>query len=343
MVLAQYANDRQPRNRQMSALASFTHDLRQLTKTPNASMQSMLETLTDMAKEWPDNFEVCRGLGSVIGELREPRHRELQSRMTWALVNAYSHSSNEAVKNYVGKMESQLRIKGANLDMIVREIRDQQDGALSRYQESIERLLNDPATQDEILDPILGSLAWLERTGQVEPTLQANRVIASLADQLPESSRRNKLLDLCLTQATRLELTGQRFSLQAFDSNDQPFDWVLFANASPVVVIFWSPREAASLRLVQQLMKLPEFQPGGTAKLLAINVSNKREADDLFPDAPSNMANVHPPDVTSDQYFRENFGLERVPLVILVNRDGVIGQVNPPHNQLRSAIQQLNP
>ena len=340
MVLAKYANDRQPRIRQMAALASFTHDLRQRAKTPDASMQSILETLTELAKEWPDNFDVCRGLGRVIGELSEPRHRELQTRMTWALVNAYSQSSDEAVKNYVGKMESQLRIKGANLDMIVREIRDQQDGALSRYQASIEQLLNDPATQDEILEPILGSLAWLERTGQVEPTLQANRVIANLAHQMPESSRRNKLLDLCLTQATRLALTGQRFSLQALDSNDQSFDWVLFANGSSVVVIFWSPREATSLRLVQQLMMLPEFQPEGAVKLLAVNVSNKREAD-LFPDAPSSMACVHHSDVASGEYFRENFGLERVPQVILVNRDGVIGQVNPPPNQLRSAIQQL--
>lgn len=342
-ALNTYTSDKEPRIRQWAALASFTHDLRQRAKTSDASLQPMLDTLTNLAQEWPDNFEVCRGLGSVIGELNEPRHRESQTRMTWALVNAYSNSPNAAARNYVEKMESQLRIKSANLDMIVREIRDQQEGALERYEESIQRLANDPAAQQEILEPILGSLAWLERTGQVASTLQANQIVTRLANQMPESPRRRKLLDLCRTQATRLGLPGQPFSLQALDSNDQPLDWPNFSNGSPVVVIFWSPSEAASLRLVQQLMKLPEFQAEGKAKLLAVNVSNKRDTDDLFPEAPARMATVHLSEDISGQYFRKNFGLERVPQILLVDRDGVIGEVNPPPNLLRSAIEKLTP
>ena len=340
-LLATYASDTQPRIRQMAALASFTHDLRQRAKAANANLQPMIESVTNVASEYPENFDVCRGLGSVIGELKESRHREMQTRMTWALVDAYANSSNAAARNYVEKMESQLRIKNANLDLIVREIRDGQTGALERYQEAVQSLTNDPATQEKILEPVLGSLAWLERTGQVNATLQANEVVTRLAGQMPASPTQKKLLDVCSVQAMRLKLPGQAFSLEAKDSKMQPWDWEVFSGESPVVVVFWSPSEATSLRLVQQLMQLPEFQTTGKAKLLAINVSNKRETDDLFPNAPDTMAVVHKPEATSNQFFRKKFGLERVPQILLVNRDGVVGQVNPPPNLLRAAIKNL--
>ncbi|MDG2012351.1 MAG: hypothetical protein P8J33_02530, partial [Pirellulaceae bacterium] len=114
-MIKAYANDPQPRIRQAVAIASLTHDVRQSATSADPSMQPLVEVLTQIADEWPDNFEVCRSLGNIHMEVKSSGNRESSNRMAWALINAYQNSSNAVTQKYIRNLESQVRVASANL------------------------------------------------------------------------------------------------------------------------------------------------------------------------------------------------------------------------------------
>ena len=340
-MIKAYANDPQPRIRQAVAIASLTHDVRQSATSADPSMQPLVEVLTQIADEWPDNFEVCRSLGNILMEVKSRGNRESSNRMAWALINAYQNSSNAVTQKYIRNLESQVRVASANLDLIMREIRDQQSGAMDRYQEAIQFLMNDETGDENLVAPVLASLAWLERTGLTQPTLDANEIVAASAANLANPTTRQRLLDQCQIQATRLGMLGQPFSITARQGEEQPFNWVQFSRDHAVVVVFWSPTEAASLRLLQQLIQLPEFSAGQGTRLLAVNVSNNTETQSLFPESTDSLAVVFQSADANPSTFEKEMGIDRVPQIFLIDRDGVVVDVNPQPNQLKVAIEAL--
>ena len=340
-VIKTHAADSQPRIRQAVAIASLTHDVRQSGISDDPSMQPLVEVLTQIADEWPDNFDVCRSLGDIVMEVSSRGDRDSSNRMAWALINAYQNSSNAGAQKYIRNLESQVRVASANLDLITREIRDQQAGAMDRYQEAIQFLLNDETADPNLVPPILASLAWLERTGMTQPTLDANEIVTTAAAQLANPTTRQRLLDQCQIQGKRLGLLGKPFSITAWKTKELPFDWVEFSRDHAVVVVFWSPTEAASLRLLQQLLELPEFSTGQGTRLLAVNVSQNTDTQNLFPHPAESLAVVFSLADANANTFQEAMGIDRVPQVLLVDRKGVVIDVNPQPNRLKLAIEGL--
>ncbi|MCP4889026.1 MAG: hypothetical protein GY904_20745, partial [Planctomycetaceae bacterium] len=127
----------------------------------------------------------------------------------------------------------------------------------------------------------------------------------------------------------------------AWKTKKLPFDWVEFSRDHAVVVLFWSTTEAASLKLLHQLLELPEFSTGQGTRLLAVNVSQNTDTQNLFPHPAESLAVVFSLADANANTFQEEMGIDRVPQVLLVDRKGLVIDVNPQPNRLKLAIEGL--
>ncbi len=343
-LIKAFSGDKNPNLRQAMGLASLLQDYSQLAGQPGANLQPIVDAATSMAEEFPDSFEVCKQLGDLVGLMLQQDQREMAKRLSWALSDAYQDSASEPARNYVSRLDSRVRVASTNLDLIVKGIRDGDTAALQQYQEALSFLFANENLDLAALDTIMASLYWLEQTGQHDQVLQANDVVSSSSAEIQNHQLRSQVLKNCARRETRLAYPGKPFAIRAVDGNGQDFDWSSFAKGQPVVAVFWSPSEPASVRLLQQLSELNEFQgPPAAVKLLAVSLSSAGAGTPVLSDSTLQPQVVYGPDTESHSTseFLDEFGAERLPTIYLVDRAGIVVAVNPAPNKLRTSIARL--
>ena len=331
----------QSRVRQAVAVAGLIHDYHERVAERSTDMQPVVDAAASIAGEFPDSFDVCKELGGVVIQMLQQNDRESAKRLSWVLINTYQNSASETARGYVKRLEGQVRIASANLDSIVKEIRDQRPDSFDRYREAISYLLADENLNLSVTEPIIASLQWLERTGLIEETIEANRIVNAASIGIQQRPIRERIRQNCSRRDTRLGFVGQPFSISGQSADGTTFDWTAFSRERPVVVVFWSPTNPSSVRLVRQLAETPDIQQENGAKLLAISTTSNADASQLFEEPGANVMVLTASADDGPDGIREAFGVEQLPQIFLVDRMGHVATVNPPANALRSRITDL--
>jgi hypothetical protein len=341
--LARYQEHRKTEVREAVNVAGLIHDFRREMNRPEPDPGPIVETAAEIAREYPDSFEVCRELGSLVTQLLQADQREAANQLAWALLDVYQNSPDRAAREFVKRLQGQMRIAAANLDLVVREIRDGRTDALDRYREAVGFLFSDADLDRAAAEPVVASLQWLERAGMNEAILEANEIVDDASSRISDPQIRNEIRQNCALRSTRLGWQGQPFSISGQAPDGTAFDWPGFSTNRPVVVVFWSASEPTSLRLVQQLAGLPELQQPAGPTLLAASTSGDADAASRLTDQLPHVAIVSCERDASgqDSPWIDRFGIEQLPQLLLVDRSGLVVEINPPPNALRTRIEEL--
>lgn len=344
-VISKYGKHRQPRIRQVVAIAGLTYDFRQIAAGEDPQMDRIVTAATQIIADYPDDFEVCREIGSIADQMLLRGHRQSWTELATKMVGQYNDSPNETCRNYAQRLASRLQVASAKLDLIVDEIRQQVPGALEKYRQAINYLFSDPGLNIASLQPVVDSLRWLENTGMKDETLEANRIVMAASLQIADTSAKDQLRAHCDKRKTRLEMIGNSFSIAAWSLRDAPLDWSGFSQDHSVIVIFWSPSEPASVKLVQKMASYYESYRDKGLKLLAVSLSNSADLPTSFGATLPEWEIVKSDSNLSgdpEQWIRR-YGIERSTQLVFVDRLGVVTAVNPGVGQLESLLENLVP
>ena len=348
-VISKYGEHRHVKTRQTVAIGGLLLDFREAIASvdqPGTSpdLSPVISAATKVVADYPDSFDVCKEIGNMSDQLLQTGHRQAWSEFAQVLVNGYRDSSNATCRKYTERLSGQLQVASANLDVIVDQIHKRESGAIEEYRKAINFLFSDPQISLSSLQPIVGSLAWLEATGMQRETLEANRIVMAASMNIADSNVRDHLRASCEKRDARIELIGKPLLISGLMADQEQLDWNTLSKDHPVIVVFWSPAEPASVKLVETMAGYFEQHKHQGLKLLAVNLASDSDLSNLFSDTPQPrewvIATSNAESGEASGLF-DQFGISNVPQLVLVNNKGIVTAVNPTPAQLSSRLDEL--
>ena len=342
-LISKFRNDGQPGIREAIAIAGLINDCRQQVSVDDTDLQTVIDGAAKVAAEYPDSFNVCKEIGNLGQQLRQEGYRRSWLKISRILIETYQDSANLTARNYVSRLGAQTRVASAKLDLIINDIQEQKAGSLDRFRNAVTWLFSDQNVDLTSIQPIIASLTRLENTGKTVEALQANQIVTNAAQEISNQQARDQLQLNCTRRETRLGMIGRPFNINGISMRGQQFDWVTYSAGRPVVVVFWSPAEPASVKMVQRLATLFESHKTQGLQLLAVNTSIDSGVSSLFgTELPEWEIVKGDPALGENEYdFVERFGLVGVPQIVLVDREGSVVCVNPREDDLHVLVGQL--
>lgn len=356
-LVAEYGQHGQSRIRQAVTIGGLIFDFReaiaasgkpedQSTISTTPELTKVIDTAANVVSEYPASFDVCKEIGAISDQLLKLGHRQAWNELSQVLINGYKESENETCRLYTQRLSGRIQVASANLDLIVEQIRKREPGAIESYRKAVTYLFSDSNINLASLEPIVGSLKWLEKTGMHDATLEANRIVMAASLNIANSKVRDQLRSHCEKRDARLGLVGKPFSISALTDDGNRLDWTALSKESPVIVVFWSPKEPASVKLVQQMANYYETHKHQGLKLLAVSVANESNnvnLTGLFGDEPVEwvIAKGNPSVSEGPSEFIWQFGISNVPQLVLVNDTGIVTAVNPTATETESLLGEL--
>ncbi|MGI9518510.1 MAG: redoxin family protein [Pirellulaceae bacterium] len=326
------------------AIAGLYHELGNQGGADELNIEPVVQTARGIAEQFPESFSTMRELSTFADGLLRRGEREAWRRIIRELVNIYGNSTDEQVQTWHKTLASRLRIAELNLDVIMNNIRDQKPDAIDQYRSVANQMLGDPDLDVPGMEQLLGSITWLERGQLRDEAMEANRVVLAASLNTTNPDMQERIQEVCELRQTRLSLVGESFEIDGQTARGIPFEWTQYAEGHPLMVVFWSPAEPTSVTSVRSLADTWEKRKEQGLKFLAVNISTSGSSPTrLFGDELPEWEIVISADPPVDGYSKyvSAFGIDQVPHLILVDRNGTISAVNPPVTDVDGQLDRL--
>ena len=108
------------------------------------------------------------------------------------------------------------------------------------------------------------------------------------------------------------------------------------------LVIFWSATEPGSVKLLQQLLQVyRRYQPRGLEIVSYCIDKNISQAISIFGNQTPPWISMYRKTGVSDHQGPEKAGVQQIPYLVLLNREGVVVDVNVPVRKLADELEKL--
>lgn len=303
---------------------------------------SFLDQTRELINKFPDNLLLADELESSVVMLFQSEKRELGKQLMSVMIEEWTDSSNREMLNLVAVVKERLFLAELDFDLAVRDLQENRIGAADRFINVFQQVLENRQFSFSTYSEIQNSLRALEMFHEYELAQKAYDLLGQNAARFRNPNVvQAASFDVAMANR-RLKLLGSKLTIDnGLNLNRDSFDLERFAD-SVRIVVFWSSHIPESVATVKELFTLqPDFASKGF-DVIALNVDRNPVGLDsnfiLRVQRESIVTNAEVGLTGTGNRFASDYGIQELPYLILLDRDGVVRELNLNMLQLKSQV-----
>ncbi len=338
-TLPNYLEDKNKTIQQIAWSAKATIHLTDFLRIEDADSAELDGSIDQLLSRFQDNPVVARELQGIVVQLMIRERRDKAVQMMEKLSQAYANSSNPNLQNMAEVIRDRMYLTQIEFDIVAEKMRAGDEAYKEQFLEMVEQLAQRKGMGKEIYREILWTERWLEEIDQYQ---DAERMLGTLEKNLadhPDETFRQIVAEDISKARSRLQLVGQPLVLKgqnragtSLSTEDQ--------HGKVTLVVFWSATEPNSVQLVQQLIQIYRRYQGRDLEIVSYCI------DKNIAQALSVLGNQSPPWVSMyrkegvpDEQGPDQAGVQQLPFLILLDRDGKVIDVNVSIRKLPAELE----
>lgn len=340
-IIPNYVEDENKRIQQAAWSALTTVQLADYLRVEDADSTELDATIDQMLTRFKDNPQVTKELQGVVVQLMIRNRRDKALEMMDKISKVYADSDNPNLQNMSEVIKDRMYLTQIQFDVLADRIRQGQEGYQDQFLVMVKQLATRKDMGKEIYREILWAERWLEEINQYE---DAEKMLSILEDNLSNHSDEtfSQIVAEDIAKARiRLNLVGKPLVLKGQNRAGKSLS-TEEQKGKVTLVIFWSATEPGSVKLLQQLLQVyRRYQPRGLEIVSYCIDKNISQAISIFGNQTPPWISMYRKTGASDHQGPEKAGVQQIPYLVLLNREGVVVDVNVPVRKLADELEKL--
>ncbi len=340
-IIPNYVEDENERIQQAAWSALTTVQLADYLRVEDADSTELDATIDQMLTRFKDNPLVTKELQGVVVQLMIRNRRDKALEMMDKISKVYADSDNPNLQNMSEVIKDRMYLTQIQFDVLADRIREGQVGYQNQFLVMVKKLATRKDMGKEIYREILWAERWLEEINQYE---EAEKMLSILEDNLSNHSDetfRQVVAEDIAKARIRLNLVGKPLVLKGQNRAGKSLS-TEEQKGKVTLVIFWSATEPESVKLLQQLLQVyRRYQPRGLEIVSYCIDENISQAISIFGNQTPPWISMYRNTGASDHQGPEKVGVQQIPYLVLLNREGVAVDVNVPVRKLTGELEKL--
>ena len=340
-IIPNYVEDENEKIQQAAWSALITVQLADYLRVEDADSTELDATIDQMLTRFKDNPQVTKELQGVVVQLMIRNRRDQAIEMMNKISTVYADSDNPNLQNMSEVIKDRMYLTQIQFDVLADRIREGQEGYQNQFLAMVKQLANRKDMGKEIYREILWAERWLEEINQYE---DAEKMLSILEDNLsnhPDETFRQIVAEDITKARIRLNLVGKPLVLKGQNRAGKSLS-TEEQKGKVTLVIFWSATEPGSVKLLQQLLQVyRRYQPRGLEIVSYCIDKNVSQAISIFGNQTPPWISMYRKTGEPDHQGPEKAGVQQIPYLVLLNREGVVVDVNVPVRKLTEELEKL--
>jgi hypothetical protein len=271
--------------------------------------------------------------------IRNRRDKALE--MMDKISKVYADSDNPNLQNMSEVIKDRMYLTQIQFDVIADKVRDGQEGYQDQFLAMVKKLATRKDMGKEIYREILWTERWLEEINQYEDAEKMLSILENNLSDRPDETFRQIVAEDIAKARIRLNLVGKPLVLKGQNRAGKSLS-TEEQKGKVTLVIFWSATEPASVKLLQQLLQVyRRYQPSGLEIVSYCIDKNISQALSIFGNQTPPWVSMYRKVGESDHQGPEKAGVQQIPYLVLLNREGVVVDVSVPIRKLTDELEKL--
>lgn len=340
-IIPNYVDDKNESIQQVAWSALTTVQLADYLRVEDADSTEFDATIDQVLTRFKDNPLVAKELQGVVVQLMIRNRRDKAVEMMDKVSKAYADSSNPNLQNMSGVIKDRMYLTQIQFDVVADKMREGQEGYRDKFLAMVKQLANRKDMGKEIYREVLWTERWLEEINQYEDAEKMLSILENNFSDQPDETFRQIVAEDIAKARIRLNLVGKPLVLKGQNSAGKMLS-TEEQKGKVTLVIFWSATEPASVKLLQQLLQVyRRYQPSGLEIVSYCIDKNISQALSIFGNQTPPWVSMYRKADASDQLGPEKAGVQQLPYLVLLNREGIVVNVNVPIRKLTDELEKL--
>ena len=340
-IIPTYLDDDDRNVQQLAWNALVTMQLTDYLRVEDSESADLDSTIDEILIRFKDDPIVARELQEVVVQLMMRERREKAVEVMEKLSTAFANSSNPKLQNMAGIIKDRIYLTQIQYDLTAEKMRQGQDGYKEKFLSLVQLLATRQDMGKEIYREILQSEQWLEEIDQYE---DAEKILVILEENLKnhEDETFCQIVAEDIARArTRLGLIGKPLILTGQSSAGKSLSTEEL-KGKVTLLVFWSATEPSSVKLLQQLVQIyRRYQPQGVEIVSFCIDKNISQALSVFGNQAPPWISMYRKTDTNNPQGLQQMGIQRVPYLALLDRDGKVADLGVSIQKLPDELQAL--
>jgi len=314
--------------------------------TDGKEVMAEVKTLLAGDKGSPEAYELAEQATQVLAQqgLKEDAVATLR-----LIAEQLKAETDPALVKRAATVESQAKIVEADIANLSVEILTNKPESDAKLLASVQGLLKEKNPDIAFFEPIRETAQTMEFTGQTKIAGQLYDALKAAYGEHENKELATAASEMLGRAQRRLALLGQPFSVEGLKTDGSPFDWKAY-EGKVVLVDFWATWCGPCLEELPNIQKnYADFKDRGF-EVLGVNLNQEiGEVEQFFAVQQLPWTSVVSQDVLdkkeiknwSDLPMAAKFGVDAIPFLVLVGKDGKVDSLHLRGPKLRARLVEL--
>lgn len=327
----QYAGNENQDIAAESTAMLLSHQINELLVTSPDDLTPFFDKAKGALEQFPDNRILAFKIESMVGELFDQQHRDVGIQLMEIAAENFSTSENREIANLGNIMKERLFLTDLEFDVVVNDLRLKRSGSDKKFEKVVEEVLKNDRFSVDTYRQIQRAFRYLELFGEYE---LAEKIYGQLETAIGSHRNSNVVraasIDITLARR-RLGMLNNQIEIKGKLLGGEELEWERYAD-NVLLIVFWSSNIPKSIEFSQKVLDLkPDFISKGF-DVLAINVDRDPSGlSALFQKSNHRESIVYSDgfgDIGFGNDLASKYGIQELPFLVLVDRDGYVRELN---------------
>ena len=329
-ILPEYLEDRNREIQRIAWTAKTTAQLADFLRVEDANSEAFDESIRQLLKRFPVDPVVATELQGIVVQLMIRERRDKAVALMGELSKAYAESDDENLRDLSQIIKDRMYLAEIQFDVVAQKMRQgkQQPEVQQQFLALVKQLAAKKDMGNEIYREILWTERWLE---EIDNYAAAEQMLLTMETNITthqDAAFREKVTADISKARNRLALVGKPLVLTGQDRSGKPLSTEA-QKGKVTLVIFWSASVPSSVKVLQQLVQVYRRYHASGLEIVSFCIDkNASQALSIIGNQPPPWLSMYRSQAPSSQQGIDAAGVQQLPYLILLNKEGVVIDVN---------------